>query len=351
MRVSLLFFRLRNAVQWSAIALCGIIVIAAAPKRPPAYHVAREIKLGGEGRWDYITVDTAGNRLFIARQTRIMVVDPADGRLLGEIAGIDGAHGVALDYRTGHGFATAGRSGTVTMFDLKSLKVLGTAPAADDADAILYDPASQQVFTFNGDANSASVVDPVSGKSVAIIPLGGKPEFGVSSGSGRLYVNIEDKAEVAEIDAAAHRVLRRWSLAPCTEPTGLAIDRVHHRLFSGCHNKVMAISDASVGKLITTVPIGGGVDGNAFDPATGLAFSSNGEGTVTVVHEDSPRSFRRIATVPTRRGARTMALDPRSHQIFTVTADLGPTPDSTAQEPHPRPPVIPGTFTLIVLAP
>jgi DNA-binding beta-propeller fold protein YncE len=316
---------------------------------PLPYHVVRQIKLGGEGRWDDITVDTAGNRLFITRQTRIMVVDLASSEPAGEIPGIDGAHGVALDYGTGHGFATAGRSGTVTMFDLKTLKVLGTHTAADDADAVLYDPGSKQVFTFNGDAASASVIDPVSGKSVGTIPLGGKPEFGVSAGNGKVYVNIEDHGEIAEIDAAARRVIRRWSLEPCTDPTGLAIDRIHHLIFSGCHSGVMAISNTAAGKLIATVPIGAGVDGAAFDPATGFAFSSNGEGTLTVVHEDSPTTFRVVATVPTRRGARTMALDPRTHRIFTVTADLGTPPEPTEQDPHPRPPVLPGTFTLLVL--
>jgi YVTN family beta-propeller protein len=333
----------------TVLTLCAGVAVVQAQSAQPGYHVARQIKLGEDGRWDYITIDTAGHRLFIARQTRIMVVDQESGKLLGEIPGIDGAHGVALDYRTGHGFATAGRSGTVTMFDIKTLKTLGSQPAADDADAILFDPVSQKVFSFNGDANSASVIDPVSGESVATIPLGGKPEFGVSAGDGKLYVNIEDKGELAEIDANAKRVLRRWSLRPCTEPTGLAIDRVHHRLFSVCHSKVMAISDAESGKLIATVPIGEGVDGAAFDPRTALAFASNGEGTVTVVHEDSPTKFRPIQTVPTRRGARTMALDPRSHRIFTVTADLGPTPPATEQDPHPRPPVVPGTFTLLVL--
>jgi DNA-binding beta-propeller fold protein YncE len=331
------------------LVLSTIAGLAAAQTDRPAYHVVRQIRLGGDGRWDYITVDTASNRLFIARQTRIMVVDPASGRLLGEIPGINGAHGVALDYATGHGFATAGRSGTVTMFDLKTLAVEGTHPAEDDADAILFDPVSKQVFTFNGDAHSASVIDPVSGESVATIPLGGKPEFGVSAGDGKVYVNIEDRGEIVEIDAGGRRVLRRWSLRPCTEPTGLAIDRVHHRLFSGCHSKVMAISDALTGKLLATVPIGAGVDGTAFDPSTGLAFSSNGEGTLTVVHEETPGTFRRVQTVPTRQGARTMALDPRTSRIFTVTANLGTPPAPTEQDPHPRPPVVPGTFTLLVL--
>jgi DNA-binding beta-propeller fold protein YncE len=315
-----------------SLALIGFlpsrVVLAQSGEAP--YHVVRQVPLGGEGRWDYVTVDTAGNRLFIARQTRVMVVDIAGGKLLGEISGVDGAHGVALDYSTGHGFATAGRSGTVTMFDLATLEVLGTHPAAAGADAILYDPASKQVLTFNGDAHSASVIDPVSGEAVGAIPLGGKPEFGVAAGDGRVYVNIEDRGEIVEIDAPARRVARRWSLRPCVEPTGLAIDRLHHRLFSGCHNQLMAISDAAAGRLIATVPIGRGVDGNAFDPATGLAFSSNGEGTLTVVQEDSPSAFHRVATVATRQGARTMALDPRTHRIFTVTGDRG-------------------TFTLLVL--
>jgi DNA-binding beta-propeller fold protein YncE len=278
-----------------------------------------------------------------------MVVDPDNGKLLGEVRGLDGAHGVALDYATNHGFATSGHDGSVIMFDLRSLKELGRTAAAEDADAILYDPASKHVFTFNGDAHSSTVIDPASGKAIGSIPLGGKPEFGVSAGDGKLYVNIEDRGEIAEIDAAAQKVTRRWSLAPCTEPTGLAIDRVHHRLFSGCHNKVMAISDATTGRMMTTVPIGGGVDGDGFDPATGLAFSSNGEGSVTVVHEDSPTKYRVVSTVTTKRGARTMALDPRSHRIFTATADLGPAPAPTEKQPHPRPTIVPDTFTLLVL--
>jgi DNA-binding beta-propeller fold protein YncE len=331
-----------------AVALAALAGTAAAQTTPP-YHVVRQITLGGPGRWDYIVVDTAANRLFIARQTRVMVVDPAGGKVVGEISEIDGAHGIALDYSTGHGFATAGRSGTVTMFDLATLMPLATHPAADDADAILYDPASKQVFSFNGDAHSSSVIDPHSGESVASIALGGKPEFGVSAGDGRVYVNIEDRGEIVEIDAEARRIVRRWSLAPCAEPTGLALDRLHQRLFSGCRSGVMAISDAAAGKVISTVPIGAGVDGVAYDPKSGLAFSSNGEGTLTVVQEETPDRFRVVGTVPTRPGARTMALDPRSGRIFTVTADLGTPSQPTAQDPHPRPPVLPGTFRLLVL--
>ncbi len=326
-----------------------VVPVAAQSNSGQGYHVVRQIPLGGDGRWDYVTLDTAGNRLFIARQTRVMVVDPVSGKLLGEIPGLNGAHGVALDYTTGHGFATSGRDGQVLMFDLKSLQELGKARAADDADAILYDPVSKHVFTFNGDAGSSTVIDPVTGKAIGNFVLGGKPEFGVSAGDGKLYVNIEDSAQVAEIDAKSQRVTRRWPLAPCTEPTGLAIDRAHHRLFSGCHSKIMAISDANAGKMIATVPIGEGVDDDAFDPATGLAFASNGDGTITVVHEDSPTSFHPVASVPTSRGARTMALDPRTHRIYTVTADFGTTPAPTSAQPHPRPRVVPGSFRLLVL--
>jgi DNA-binding beta-propeller fold protein YncE len=314
-----------------------------------SYHIARDLKLGGDGRWDYVTVDTVNRRLFIARQTRVMVVDQESGKLLGEIPGLNGAHGVALAFQAGHGFATSGHDSTVTMFDLKTLRVLRRTKAADDADAVLYDPVSKNVFTFNGDAQSSSVIDPVSGKLIDSIPLGGKPEFGVTSGHGRLYVNLEDKAEIVEIDPTARQVSRRWSLAPCEEPTGLAIDRVHHLLFSGCHNRLMAISNAADGRMIAQVPIGSGVDAGAFDPSSQLAFASNGDGTLTVIREDDPTRFHVIATVITRPGARTMALDERTHRIYTVTSDFGPMPAPTATEPHPRPTLVPGTFSLLVI--
>jgi DNA-binding beta-propeller fold protein YncE len=336
-----------------AVAAClftaaGVSRLAAQAGNP-TYHVIREMRLGGDGRWDYIVFDTAAHRLFIARQTRVMVVDPESGRLLGEVPGLDGAHGIALVNQTGHGFATSGRDSSVTMFDLETLEVLGRIKAAEDADAVLYDPVSKRVLTFNGDAGSSTVIDPASGKVIGSIALGGKPEFGVSAGDGKVYVNLEDKARVAEIDPVGLRVTRSWSIAPCAEPTGLAIDRAHHRLFSACHNRLMAISDATAGSTIATVPIGEGVDGAAFDPATRLAFASNGDGSMTVVHEDGPATFRVVATVPTRRGARTLALEERSHRIFTVTADFGPTPAATAEQPHPRPSLVPGSFRLLVL--
>ena len=329
----------------------GLGGLAARPAAAQSYHVTKTVTLGGDGGWDYLALDTAGHRLFIARQTRVMVVDPATGRLLAEIPGLERAHGVAFAYETGHGFITSGTDSAVTMFDLKTLKVLGRTTVAPDADAVLYDPVTQRVFTFNGDAHSASVLDARSGARIGTIDLGAGPEFAVSAGDGKLYVNFEDKAELAEIDAAGMQVTRHWSLAPCEAPTGLAIDRAHHRLFSGCHNKVMAISDATAGKVITTLPIGAGVDAAAYDPGSAVAFASNGDGTLTVVHEDAPDKFRVVSNVATKGGARTMALDERSHRVYLVTADFGPAPAATPEHPRPRPPILPGTFVLITCEP
>ena len=332
---------------------CGVFLLctAAPPLESQSYHVARRYTLGGDGGWDYLALDTVGHRLFIAHQDRIIVVDPDSGKALGEIRGLNRAHGVAFAYEAGRGFATSGADSTVTIFDLKSLRVLGHTMVPPDDDAVLYDPATKRIFTFNGDAHSATAIDAVSGKRVGDIELGAGPEFGVSSGDGKLFVNLEDKNSVAEIDAAAMRVKRQWSLAGCEAPTGLAIDRAHHLLFSGCRNKVMAISDAINGTLVTTVPIGQGVDACRFDPGTQLAFASNGDGTLTVVHEDTPTAFTVVANVTTKPGARTMELDLKTHRVFTATADFGPPPAATAKQPRPRPTVVPGTFTLLVLDP
>jgi len=317
--------------------------------RAQSYHVVNTYTLGGDGGWDYLALDTVGHRLFIARANRVMVVDPDNGKVLAEIPGLKGAHGVAFAYEAGHGFATSGADSSVVMFDLKTLQVLGRTTAAPDADAILYDPATKRIFTFNGDSHNASVIDVATGQRIGTIDLGAGPEFGVSAGDGKLYVNLEDKGAVAEIDAAAMKVTRQWSLAPCQAPTGLAIDRAHHRLFSGCRNQLMAISDATAGKLITTVPIGQGVDACRFDPGTQQAFASNGDGTLTVVHEAAPDTFTVVANVATKRGARTMELDLKTHRLFTATADFGPTPAPTADRPRPRPSLVPGTFALLVL--
>jgi YVTN family beta-propeller protein len=330
----------------------GAAVLIAAPLAGQGtYAVTSRFPVGGEGSWDYLSIDTAGNRLFVARQNRVMVLDPATGKVLGEIPGFNGAHGVAFAYSTGHGFATSGRDSTVIMFDLTTLKVLARTTAAEDADAILYDPASKHVFTFNGDAESATVIDASTGARIRTIALGAKPEFGVAAGDGKLYVNLTEKGVVAEIDAVAMRVIRQWSVAPCTASTGLAIDVAHHRLFSACRSKHMAISDIVAGKLVATLPIGGGVDAAAFDPATQLAFASNGDGTLTVVHEDSPSKFTVVATVPTGTAAKTMALDPRTHRVYLGSATFQPAPPATPANPRPRPQMSAGSFVLLVLSP
>src|SRR5450756_3194000 len=250
---------------------------------PSSYRVTHTYTLAGDGSWDYIVPDPPNHRLFIGRQNRVMVVDEDSGKLLGEVTGIQGAHGTAVAQATGHGFATSGNDQSVLMFDLKTFKVLGRIPAAEDADAILFDGASNRVFTLNGDAHSSTVIDPAAGKLITNIPLGGKPEYGVSAGDGKVYANLTDTSEVVEIDAKAATVVRRWSTAPCKQPVAMAIDTAHHRLFSGCRSGVMAVSDYQAGKVVATLPIGDGVDGAGYDPATGDAFAANGDGTLTAV--------------------------------------------------------------------
>ncbi len=318
---------------------------------PAVYRITRTFTPGGEGSWDYVTPDPANHRLFIGRQNRVMVVDANDGHLLGEVTGIDGAHGVALAEVGGHGFATSGHDGMVVIFDPATFKVLGRVPAAEDADAIIYDRASERVFTFNGDAHSSTVVDPRAGKLVTNIPLGGKPETGVSAGDGKVYVNLVENAEVVEIDAKALSVTRRWSTAPCKQPVAMAIDTMHHRLFSGCRSGLMAISDYQAGKVVATVPIGAGVDGTAFDPATGDAFASNADGTLTVVHQDDPDHYHVVENVLTAPGGRNMGLDPVTHRLYVVAAKFGPVPaESTAANPRRRPPIVPGSFMVMEVA-
>jgi len=333
------------------------LLVALACSAPRAasqtYHVDRTYHLTGDGGWDLLALDEPHHRLFIAHQDRVIVVDPETGAALGDISGFNRAHGIAFAYAEGHGFATSGGDSSVVMFDLSTLHVLSRTAAAPDADGILYDPASRRIFSFNGDSRSATVIDPVTGQRIGTIDLPGKPEFGVPAGNGKLYVNLEDQNAIAEIDAVSTKVMRRWSLAPCEGPTGLAIDRVHRRLFSGCRSGVLAISDITAGRVITTLPIGPGVDACRFDSSERLAFASSGgdSGTITLVREETPDSFRVVGTVITRRGARTMELDPRTHHLYTVSAGFGPTPTPTPEHPRPRPVIIPGTFVLLVIVP
>ena len=322
------------------------VVTAILAQSSSSYRITQTYTLGGDGRWDYIVPDPPDHRLFIARQNRVMVIDEDRGTLLGEVTGIQGAHGTALVHATGHGFATSGNDQSVVMFDLKTFKVLGRIPAAEDADAIIYDSASNRVFTFNGDAHSSTVIDPRAGKLITNIPLGGKPEYGASAGDGKVYANLTDTSEVVEIDAKTATVARRWSTAPCKQPVSMAIDTAHHRLFSGCRSGVMAVSDYQAGKVVATVPIGTGVDGAGFDAASGNAFASNADGTLTVIHQDTPNQYHVSENVQTPQGARNMGLDPTNHRVFIVSAKFGPAP---AGAPRGRAPILPGSFTLMVI--
>jgi DNA-binding beta-propeller fold protein YncE len=273
-----------------------------------------------------------------------MVVDEATGKLLGEVTGIQGAHGTAIAASSGHGFATSGNDRSVVMFDLDTFKVLGRIPADEDADAILYDGASDRVFTLNGDAHTSTVIDPKEGKAIGSIPLGGKPEYGASAGDGKVYANLTDTNEVVEIDAKTAKVVRRWPTAPCKQPVSMAIDTGRHRLFSGCRSGLMAVSDYQAGRIVTTLPIGAGVDGAGFDPATGDAFASNADGSLTVIHQDSPDSYRVVQTVETPQLSRNMGLDPTNHRIYLAAAKFGEAPGGRGRRP-----VLPGTFEVLVI--
>lgn len=329
----------------NALVLTLAAVMSLFAQSSSSYRITHTYTVGGDGRWDYIVPDPPNHRLFIARQNRVMVLDEDSGKLLGEVTGIDGAHGTALVEATGHGFATSGNDQSVVMFDLKTFKVLGRIPAAEDADAVLYDSASNRVFTLNGDAHSSTVIDPRGGKLITNIPLGGKPEYGASAGDGKVYANLTDTSEVVEIDAKAATVVRRWPTAPCKQPVAMAIDTAHHRLFSGCRSGVMAVSDYQAGKVVATVPIGTGVDGSGFDAASGNAFASNADGTLTVIHQDTPDQYRVIEKVHTPLASRNMGLDPANHRVFIVSAKFGAAPSGG----RGRAPVLPGTFALMTI--
>lgn len=331
------------------VALLPALPCAARPAAAPGgYHLLAKKVLGGEGFWDYLTVDPVARRVYISRGTHVMVVDADTYEVVGDIPNAEGVHGIALAPDLGRGFVSDGRAGQVTIFDLKTLKTLGTTPTGQNPDCIIYDPASQRAFTFNGRSGDSTAIDGATGKVAGTIALDGRPEFAAADGQGHVYNNLEDKSTLVEIDSRKLTILNRWPLAPCEEPSGMAMDTAHRRLFIGCHNKMMAVLDADSGKVLATPAIGQGVDANGFDPGTSLAFSSQGDGTLTIVHEDSPDKFTPVDSVQTQRGARTMALDTKTHKVFLVTAEFGPAPAPTPQQPRTRPPMVPGSFTLLV---
>ncbi len=341
----------------SSLLICGLatlLLFVSPTYGQPAgtgYHIIDSLLLGGEGGWDYLTVDTSAERLFVSRGMHVQVVDLLKNTVVGEIPQTVGVHGIALAPSLGKGFTSNGRDSSVTVFDLATLKVLTTVRInARNPDAILFDPFSRRVFTFNGGSLDATAIDAETGRVVGTIPLGGKPEFGVSDARGRLYVNLEDESKIQELDPVSLKVLATWPLTPGEGPTGLAIDRQRGRLYAGCGNHLLVIIDAATGRQLGTLPIGAGVDATAYDPSEQLAFSSNGEGTLTVVREETPGTFSVVGNVPTRRGARTMAVDEKTHRVYTVTAKFGPPPAPTPDRPRARPTIEPGSVTLYILA-
>ncbi len=326
---------------------------AAKPPDAAAYRVIKTLKIGGEGRWDLFAVDSAGKRLFVPRSDHVLVVDAESGAVLATIGGTKGVHGVALAPELNRGFASDGQDASVTVFDTKSYAVLGKVKAGSNPDGILFDASTKRVFCFNGRSDDATVFDAAAdlAKDVATerLELGGKPELAVSDGGGRIFVNLEDMSEVVRVDAKSLKIDAHWPLAPGEEPSGLAYDSVHKRLFAACANKQMVVLDAATGKVIATPPIGEHPDGAGFDESTGTAFSSNGDGTLTAVRETSPGKFEVVQTLATQKGAKTMALDPATHRVYLPTAEFDSAPAPTAEQPRPRPAVVPGSFVVLVV--
>jgi len=333
------------------LCLLALVPLAAAQAAGTThYHITHQVSLPGDEGWDYLLYDQAGHRVFVSHGTRVLVVDGEKLTVTGEISGTPGVHGIALAPDVGRGYISAGRAAAVVVFDLKTLARLKEIKVTgDNPDAILYDPATHRVLTFNGRGRNATAIDAKTDEIAGTVALDAKPEFAATDGNGRVYVNLEDKSSLAVLDPQKVSVLSVWPLAGCEEPSGLAIDAAHERLFSACDNKVMAVVDAKSGKVLGTAPIGAGVDAAAYDPGTGLAFASCGEGVLTVVRIGSSGRPEVVESVTTQRGARTMALDLEKHRVFLVTADFSPPPPATAEQPHPRPSIVPGSVRLLVL--
>lgn len=338
----------RSPVSAAAL-LFGLVLVAPAFAADEAYRVAARFTLGGAGGWDLLAVDGASRRAFITRGERLVVANVDDGKAVGEVAGLKHAHGVVFAPALHRGYVSSGGDDRVVAFDLATLKPLADIPTGKSPDAMLFDSASGHVFAFNVKSNDATVIDAATNKVVATVPLPGKPELAASDGHGKVFVNLEDKSQIAVIDAKTSTSTGTLALGTCEEPTGLAIDAAHQRLFAVCANKQMAIVDAGNGKLIARVAIGDGPDGVVFDPASANAFSSNSDGTLTVVHEDDPDHFRVLATVATPLRARTIALDEKTHRVVLPFAEFGPAAEATSQTPHPRPAMKPDTFGFIVV--
>ena len=341
-----------KTVQHVLVVCLAIIVMSNSglAQATKGYKVVDRVKIGGEGGWDYLIADTAAKRLYMSHGTQVIVFDTKANIVIGEIPNTIGVHGIALAPKLGRGYTSNGRTSSVTVFDLATLKILDSIKLeSKNPDAILYEPVSNRVFTFNGGSSNATAIDPARNKVIGTIALKGKPEFAVTDLKGRVFVNIEDKSLITAFDPNTLKVLDEWSLAPGEEPSGLAIDRDHNRLFSVCGNKMMIVLDAISGNVVASVPTGSGTDAAAFDPQTHLAFASNGDGTLTVIHEDSPDAFTVLGNVQTQPRSRTMALDEATHKVYLSGALFKPAPAPTTDQPRPRPQMEPGSFMVIIL--
>ncbi len=335
----------------AALGLLSTLVVPQCRAAAP-YKLLKEIQVGGEGGWDYLAVDQFARRLYVSHATKVVVIDIDKDAVVGEIADTPGVHGIAIAPNLGLGFTSNGRENKVSIFDLKTLKTTSKADTGENPDAILFESGQEEVYAFNGRGRSATVFEAKTGKVVTTIPLSGKPEYGVASPRAkRVYNNLEDKSAVAVIDTKEHKVLSNWSTAPGEEPSGMAFDAPHHRLFLGCGNKLMVMMDSASGKVVASVPIGQGVDATKFDSGTQLAFCSCGDGTVTIAHEDSPNKLTVVQTLKTEPRAKTMALDPKTHKIYLASAKFGEASGPASGAKKGRPSVVPGTFKVLVYGP
>lgn len=332
-------------------AACGVIATmffaVSSAQAQKSYKIEAKWTIGGEGGWDYLLADSSAHRLYVTHGQRVEVIDLNTGKPVGAITGLKGTHGVALDADGKFGYISDGGANQVVIFDRHSLQTVGTVPAGMNPDGIVFEPVTKTVWAFNGRSKDVTVIDTASRKVIATVALPGKPEFPTADGKGNVYDNIEDKSEIVRLDARSPKVTATWPLGKCESPSGMAIDNAGHRLFSVCDGKVMAVVDYESGKVIATPAIGDGPDAAAYDPKTKLAFSSNGEGTLTVV-DASNSEYKVMQTLTTEPRARTMALDTATGKVYLVTAQFGPRPAATAENPRPRPSVLPNTFTVIV---
>ncbi len=340
--------KMGSALVVAAFLLLGVLSSARPAWAADAYSVEHTWKIGGDGGWDYLTVDSPHHLLYIARGNRIQIVDLSSGKLVHEITGLKGTHGVVFDSAGKYGYISDGGDNAVRVFDRRTFALTDRIPAGQNPDGIVFEPQTQQVLAFNGRSHDATVIDTRTNKAVGTIPLMGKPEFPATDGKGTVWVNNEDKSTIQKIDAKTMKVTGEWSILPCKGPSGLSMDRQHRRLFSVC-DKVMAVSDADAGKVVATVPVGDGPDADRFDAKNHLVFSSNGEGTLSIIQQKSADVYVPLQTLTTMRSARTMALDRATGMVYLVGAEYGPRPAATAENPRPRPSIVPGTFVVLAV--